>query len=143
MRFDGSARPVSWPVALQMSTTLSGYFGDNTGEQSIDLGLGVVRKFDIVPGTMSGSVGLGHLFISTDNGELFTNESDDWQANYIEGGLYFALGSAGEVSIGIEARYSTGDGPSFGDQELDGDFLDLYLVVRIGQPAPSPFPSQP
>jgi hypothetical protein len=140
LRFDGSVRPLSWPVGVQVSTTLSGYSGDETGEQSIDLGLGVVRSFEIVPDTLSGSLGIGHLFISTDNGELFANQSDDWQANYIEGGLYFAVGSAGDVSIGIEARYSMGDGPSFDDRQLDGDFLDVYFVVRIGPPAPSPFP---
>lgn len=134
IRLDAAARPWSWPVGVKVSTDLSGYFGDDTGEQTIGFGLGLARSFELVPARLAGSLGLGRLFLSTDNGDLFAARSDSWQATYVEAGLYYRVAPASDLSIGLEARYSTGDGPDLGVEELDGDFLDLFLVVQFGWP---------
>lgn len=143
LRLDGSLRPWSWPVGVKASATISGFAGDQAGAQSGDLGLGIARSFEIEPGRVSGSLGLGHLFVTTDSGDLFANEHDSWGANYVEGGLYFTLDAASGLALGIEARYSSGDGPQLGATRLDGDFLDLFLVLRFGSSAPPPAAAAP
>ena len=137
LHLDGAARPLSWPVGVKLSMSLSGYFGDDTGEQTADFGLGLARSFELVPDRLSASLGAGRLFLSTDSGDLFANESDNWQANYVEAGLYLALDSTGEFTLGLEARYSKGDSPDLGGRQLDGDFLDLYLVFGM-RPSSAP-----
>ena len=132
IRIDTALRPSSWPVGVRLSTTLSGYAGDQSGEQSIDLGLGLVRGFELVADRLLASLGAGYLFVATDNAEIFAPESDSWQAPYLEGGLYVPLAPTDGVWLGLEARYSSGDGPELGATRLDGEFLDLYLVVRLG-----------
>lgn len=132
MRFDGAVRPCSWPVGVKASTALTGYFGDATGEQSLDLGLGLTSSFELVPDLLSGSVGVGHLFVTTDNGALFGYAHDDWEADYVEAGLYLLLAPSDGLSLGLEMRYSTGDGPLLGMTQRDGDFMDLFLVAGFG-----------
>lgn len=134
IRLDAAARPWSWPVGVKVSTDLSGYFGDDTGEQTIGFGLGLARSIELVPARLAGSLGLGHLFFSTDNGDLFAAKSDSWQANYVEAGLYYGIAPASDLTIGLEARYSTGDGPDLGVERLDGDFLDVFLLLQFGWP---------
>ena len=133
IRIDGALRPLSWPVGVRVSTSLSGYAGDQTGEQSIDLGLGLMRNFELMAGGLLASLGAGYLFVATDNAEIFAPESDSWQAPYVEGGLYVPLVPSEGFWLGLEARYSSGDGPELGATELDGQFLDLYLVARLGE----------
>ena len=134
MRFDAAVRPLSWPVGVKASADLSGFFEDDTGPQSLGLGIGLTRTIELVPERLAGSLGVGRLFLSTDNGYIFASETDDWQATYLEAGLYCLVAPASDLSLGLEARYSFGDGPELGTTQLDGNFLDLYLVMKIGWP---------
>jgi hypothetical protein len=131
LHLDGRLRPFSWPLGFEVSTTLSGYAGDQTGAQSVDLGIGIERTFELEPSSIWLSLGAGHLFVSTDSGDLFHSRSDSWGAEYVSSGLYFALGEDRGTTFGLEARYSFGDGPDLGGESLDGEFLDLYLVARF------------
>ena len=134
LHLDAAARPLSWPVGVKVSTSLSGYFGDAEGAQTGGLGLGLTRSFELMPDRLAGSLGLGRLFLTTDNGDLLVPETDGWQANYVEAGLYWLVEPESEFGIGLEVRYSSGDGPDLGATRLDGDSLDLFLVARFGWP---------
>lgn len=138
IRVDAGVRPQRWPVGVQASSALTGFFGDEEGEQTFDFGLGVTRTFTLAEDRLAVSAGLGHLWLTTDNGELFGYESDNWQANYVEAGLYVTIDGASAVMLGLEARYATGDGPRLDTLQLDGEFLDLYLVLRLGSPDAGP-----
>jgi len=134
IHLDAVARPESWPVGVKASTEISGFFGADEGAQTGDLGLGLTGTFELAPGRLAGSLGLGRLFLTTDSGELFAAQSDGWQATYVEAGLYYLVAPASDVSLGLEVRYSTGDGPDLGATRLDGDFLNVFLVVKHGWP---------
>lgn len=131
---DFAARPAAWPVGVELAFDLSGFAGDQTGEQTVGLGVGLVRGFELVPQRLWARLGIGREFLATDNGELFASESDSWQATYLTGGLYTRVGSDVErpMRLGLEARYASGPGPEFSTQALDGEFLDLYLVLAWG-----------
>lgn len=133
MRVDGVWRRWQWPVGVRVSSSLSGYAGDMSGEQSVDLGLGLVRWLEIGE-LVHGALGAGYAFVATHDDDLFDADSDSWQTPYLEGGLYVPLVGSEELWLGLETRWTSGEGPELGGNELDGEWLDLYLVVRVGLP---------
>lgn len=141
IHLDVGWRPAAWPVGLRLSADLSGFSGDDTGEQTASLGLGLTRTLALVPGRLWGSFGVGRLFHDTDNGELFAPENDAWQASYVELGLHTRLDET--LRLGLELRASSGDGPRLGAEELDGDFLDLFPVVTLVRGSPALPPGGP
>jgi len=126
---DLSFLPDGWPVAPALSLDLTGWFGSQEGEQTASLGLGVRRTLELADGTLWAALGAGRTFLATDNAELFEPESDPWQATYLEGGLYVAL--APTLRLGLELRYLTGDGPELSGEQLDGELVDVFVVLAF------------
>ena len=73
------------------------------------------------------------MFLDTERNDVFVSSRDTWQANYLEAGFQVPLSQGDRaLRLGTELRYSWGDGPEIYGQRLDGESLDVLILVCFG-----------